>query len=1051
MEFRLLGPLEVVDQGIPLSLGSLRQRIVLTMLLFEANRIVPVTRLVDGLWGDEPPATARTQIQTCISALRLQLNQHGSRASISTRPPGYQINVPESDLDVCAFRQLSNRGLSAVRDDPENAVRDLREALALWRGPAAAGIDSTVVQAIATRLNEDYFSVLDECLDVELELGRHHELTGELSALVKQHPLRERTRAQHMLSLYRSGRQADALESFQEAREIFSEQLGLEPSQELGSLQHAILTKDPRLEHERMRKPKWHSGNTQTVPRQLPPATADLTGRDEMLGQMLSALTEATRGTAGNEFVPILGLVGKGGVGKTALAVNLAHAARDLYPDGQLFVQLQDPDGRPVSASSLQERFLRAFGMPATLPPDGAAERTEIYRTMLGERRVLILLDDAVDVGQVTPLIPGSARCAVIITSRVPLPGLQGVNQYEVNDLDESASIELLTKIIGPERVRAEPSAMLDLVRFCAYLPLALRIVGAKLQHRRHWTISEMVRRMADEGRRLDELVLSEIGIRATLALSYKNLSRDAQRLFVLLGLVGGTEFAPWVSAALLDKGCQEAGDLLDILVDCRLVEVRLDEDQTPRFRLHELVRIYALERLADDEPIVSRARALRRLLECWLSLATEAHRRLYGGHFAILHCDVPTWRLPEEDLDQVLTEPMNWFRRERTGLVAAVLQAGKAGLSDVCWDLAVTSVTLFEKEFQVEDWRQTHEIALEAASAAGSRRGEAAVLYSLGLLAIRERPEKAPNYLSRALTIFDQIEDIHGQALTLGVIAFIDRISGRQDKALEGYQAVLDAARQVGDRVCEVDALTNIAQIRMDREEFAAVEELLDRALMICGTITAYRTMAQAEHRLADFLIRTGRLELAKRSLESVLEAVRKDGDHIGEGYALVGLGTIHIRKANYDLAQRDLAAAIDLSGRARDNILHMCALLSYAELWLAQGELDRTRAVIEDAHAVLGHIGAAPAWRARLLALTARADEKDGNAAAASLARREALHLVGSSDPALRRSLEQSIRAGNDEDGNPELADAAPDLKTRSSSDESGAAASTNSARCG
>jgi DNA-binding SARP family transcriptional activator/tetratricopeptide (TPR) repeat protein len=1010
MEYRLLGPLEVVENGVVTEFSSSRQRVVLSMLLLESNRVVPLSRLVDAVWDDEPPATARNQIQTCISAIRVRLADPGAAQVIITRSPGYQINVADEDLDIKIFRKLSDRGLEALSHDTGQAVRDMREALALWRGPAASGIESRLVQAIATQLNEHYFRVLDECIDAELKLGRHHQLTAELSALVKQHPLRERTRYQHMLSLYRSGRQAEALDSFHEIRMIFAGQLGLEPGEELRSLQQAILTEDQGLSQADSRKPGWADGTDKVVPHQLPPSIADFTGREHMVGQMMSVLS-AERDVVKDWVVPIISLVGKGGVGKTTLALHVAHMVRALYPDGQLFAQLQDSGGRPISASSLQRRFLRTLGMPPEMLPDTAEEQTETYRSLLGERQVLVFLDDAWEVSQVMPLIPGTPGCAVILTSRGPLSGLPGVHQYEVDDLDTQASMELLSKIIGRERVQAEEAGALDLVRLCTGLPLALRIAGAKLQQRRHWSITDMVRRMTDEGRRLDELMLSEIGIRASLALSYNNLSRDAKRLFVRLSLMGAAEFASWVCAPLLDLGHREASDLLDVLVEARLVEVRMAEGGSPRFRLHDLVRIYALERIAADGDIASRARALQRLLECWLSLATEAHRRIYGGHFSVLHKPGPTWTLPVEDINRVLTDdPMGWLRQERAGLVSAVLQAGKVGPADVCWDLAVTSVTLFEKECQIEDWRETHEIALEATRAANNLRGEAAVLYSLGILALRERPERALGYLNRALTIFDQTGDTHGQALVHDMIAFAARIAGSNDEALAHYETALIAAREVGDRVCEVDTLISIAQIRMDREEFEGVEELLDEALIICESITARRSTAQAEHRLAEFLLRTGRHGQAKRWLYSVLDTVRQEGDHLGEGFALLSLGAVHIREADYGLAEKDLAAALELAVSAKGSLLHICALLAQTELWLARSELDSARSVIEEARAVLSRLGGAPVWHARLLALTARVDERAGDLAAAEASRQEALRLIGSVDPLLAHGLQLS-----------------------------------------
>jgi tetratricopeptide (TPR) repeat protein len=427
--------------------------------------------------------------------------------------------------------------------------------------------------------------------------------------------------------------------------------------------------------------------------------------------------------------------------------------------------------------------------------------------------------------------------------------------------------------------------------------------------------IDKMVRRMTDESRRLDELVLSGVGIRAALALSFDGLSLDAQRLFLRLGLLGAADFASWVSAPLLDRDAEAAGDVLDTLVETRLVEVRIDEEGLPRFHLHELVRIYALERLAADEPVAERARALRRLLGCWLSLVTEAHRRSYGGDFAVLHSVTEGWKLPTDTLDQLLVKPTSWLRAERAGLVSAVLQAAQVGFDELCWDLAVTSVTLFESEYQVVDWRKTHEAALEITHRAGNLRGQAAVLWSLGNLAVRERLSDAAHYLERALHIFEKIEDEHGCALTLATLGFVDRLSGQYDQALRRFEEALAVFRTIGDRVSEVDALTNIAQIRQDLGQPGLVDELLDEALAICRSLRAPRLVAQTEYRVGEFFLHQGDLDRAERTFRLVLELVTDERDLLGETYVLQSLGAVHTRQGQYALAETHLSAALSLS----------------------------------------------------------------------------------------------------------------------------------------
>lgn len=1016
MEFRVLGSLEVATDDRLLQISSLRQRVVLVMLLFEANRVVPLSRLIDAVWDNEPPATARTQVQNCVSALRRQLAEVGHGSIISTSLPGYMISVADSDLDIANFHRLARQGRATANTQPDDAVRELRAALACWRGPAAVGIESRIVQAAAMRLNEDRLGALDECIELELGLGRHSDVVGELGELVKQYPLRERTCAQHMLALYRSSRQAEALSSFQEARQLFMEELGIEPGEELRELQRAILANDRGLElgPDGRRSLGWTRDPVALVAHQLPAAIADFTGRNHLVTKLTELLSASEDQREPNGYLPVITLAGKGGVGKTALAVHVAHAVRHIYPDGQLFAQLRETNGQPIAAAEVQARFLRALASPHIMLPSNPAERTGVYRSCLGNKHVLIVLDDTVNADQIIPLVPGFPGCAVIATSRNPLSGLHGANHFEIEDLDEHASVELLRTVVGPARVQGQETSTLTLARLCGGLPLALRIVAAKLVDRPHWDIDHIVRRMTDEGSRLDELVLSGAGIRTTLSLSYSGLSQDAKLLFGRLALLGNAEFAPWVTAPLMDMDVDDADNLLSTLIDAHLVETRVKANGIARLHLHDLIRIYALERL-NTQPTTDRSGAMQRLLGCWLSLATEAHRRVYGGDFAVLHGNGTAWALPQDVLDRILDRPPSWFRSEQAGLVSAVLQAGQADLDELCWDLAVTAVTLFELDQQVEDWQKTHEVALEAARRASNVRGEAAVLCSLGNLAIHEQLDDATRYLGPALALFDRIGDTHGCALAQGMLAFVDRLGGNYERALSRCEDALAKSRETGDPVCEVDALVNMASIWMDREEFKTVERLLDRALAVCRSVKARRSLAQTEHRLGEFLVRTGKLERAEHSFRLVLQLVREDGDLVGEVHALHGLGAVQTQQQRYASAEADLTAALDLAKHIRDDLIYGRVLMTAAELHLAKRELGPATSRMSEAVFIFSQVGPAPVWRARFLELKARVDDAAGRTTAAKAARREALDQMDSLDPALARILTAAITAAD------------------------------------
>ncbi|HEX3516802.1 MAG TPA: BTAD domain-containing putative transcriptional regulator [Trebonia sp.] len=984
----------------------------MALLLFYRGQVVPLDRIIDALWDGGPPATAKGQVQTCVFGLRRQFRELGMGELISTAPNGYAIHVPDGSLDVVNFERLvGDSAAGAAEGRTEEAVRSLREALALWRGQAASNADGRLLQAIAGRLNEDRVRVIEECVDLELSLGRHHRLVGELSELVTSYPLRERLREQHMLALYRSGRQAEALESFQKIRQVLMDELGLQPGEELAAMQRAILDQDTAigLPREVPHRAVSHLSPYTGVPRQLPATIADFTGRQRLLAEITRALADPPPGTAGR-CLPVACLNGEGGAGKTALAVHAAQGVRQLYPDGQLFVQMQEADGRPADPMELLARVNSSLGRSPNSLPGTLPERISVYRSLIGERRILIILDDVTSVAQAMAMTPGNPDCGIIMTSRNQLASLPGTRHFKVGKLAESACAELLGTIIGTARTAAEPDAVRQLVRLCDRLPLAVRIVGAKLSSRPHWSIAHMVHRMSDEPRRLDELAIEGIGIRAMLAASYSELGPRPRQLFVRLSLLGTADFGAWVSAPLLDLDQDQAEDALDALVSAHLLEVQVEEDGASRFRMHDLVRIYALEQIAVEEGPQERAGALQRLLSAWLSLTADAHRRAYGGDCG-LHGHSDTWPLPDRVRDRLLASPMDWFRRERAGLVLAVTLAAQIGLDEACWDLAVTTVTLFEADYLIEDWRKTHETALEITRRMGNARGEAALLCSLGSLALIERPRDARHYLEPALRIFQQLRDVHGRALALNGLACCDRMSGDSERALIRYSQSLADCRAVGEDIGVVDALGNMALVQMRRENYGDAAQLLDEAFAQDGALEARRTVARLQGWVAELHMRTGDFFSAEQALTSVLENVTVGGDRLGEAYALAGLGAVRIRQRRYDIAEANLSSAVEISRQLDCNLVLGPVLLSLAELSLAKADRERASALVSKGLVTFSETGPAPVMRARFLEIKARIEDEAGNPRTADAARREALELAGDADAALSRTLTEAI----------------------------------------
>jgi DNA-binding SARP family transcriptional activator/Flp pilus assembly protein TadD len=1007
MEFRLLGPVEAVINGESVNIVAPRQQIILALLLLEAGNVVSVDRIVDALWSDAPPTTARSQVYITVSALR----RHIGEAVIVTQPPGYIIKTPPGTCDVARFDELI---ASAVKEASEQripeAVRALRAALALWRGPALDGVQSEVIEAAATRLNERRISAYQDCVDLELRLGQHQEIIGELTELVSKFPLNEHIRGQLMLALYRAGRQADALDVFRAAREVLHDELGLDPGAELSRLAQAILAQDPQLNPPTPQHPVRHPGKVATtpVPRQLPRTIADFTGREDILAEVSRVLTCQDANAAVPE-VPLVLLTGRGGVGKTALAVRAAHVLSPEFPDGQLFLQLRS-DVKNRAEASL-EYLLRSFGTPPDSMPPNLEGRMALYRSMLAGLRVLIVIDGAANQSQIAPFLPGAHGSGAIVTSSQHISGLEDVHQIQVGPLDEQSATSLLENLVGAKRVAAEPESVRDLVRLCEGIPLALRVVAAKLAVRPHWPISHMVTQLLDETRRLDELDLDGASVRATIAVAYETLDESAQRLLKRLSMIGAADFASWVSAPLLDVDVRDAEDLLLQLVAAHLVEATMGPDEAVRFHLHDLVRIYAVERLTDDEATVDRLRAVRRLLGCYLFIATTARRRIYGGDFAALHGTAEQWPLPEDSVALLLGDPFEWFRSERNSLVTAISEAARLDMDELCWDLACTAVTLFESGAYGSDWRDSHASALDAVRRAGNKRGEAALLYSLGTLETSMQLTIASSYLEKSLKIFYEIGDAQGRALALHGLGLVGALEGDYDEAQARCRQALDGFRKIDDPAGQAYTLKTMAQISADLPDYAAAEPMLDEALAIGRRLGVSRLTAQIQYALAELQLRRGRLEAAADGFSSVLRLTQESGDIVGQAFTLACLGNARCMLGDFDGAESALSAALDLAGRAGNRLIRARSVLGLAEVNLARGEDHLALVRTEEAVSVFREHGRRGVWHAKALELLGRIHRQAGRLVSAAHSWQEALMLVGESDSGLHRQITESL----------------------------------------
>lgn len=445
VEFRILGALDAHHDGKEVKIGGPRQQIALAMMLLAPGKVIPVIRFIDAIWDGEPPATARAQVQICISNLRRRIAAVGDQDLIDTYCNGYLIRLDGSTLDLHEFEAAAGAGRRALAaGNAADAVAQFRAALSLWRGPAVLNISSALVENSVTHINELRLSVIESCLQAELLAGQFEHTVAELARLTSEYPLRERFRALQMTALFRLGRQAEALEVYRSTRSTLTSELGIEPGKELQDLHQMILSGDALPDSPGLAMPAVLPPQ-RPRPHLLPADIPDFAGRDVIV----KALTTAASG--GQQYaVPVNVLFGQGGVGKTTLAVHVAHRLADQFPDGQLFARLRVGE-RPVGPREVLGRFLHALGVDGSSLPDGVEERAEMYRDLLSGQRILVMLDDAVSQQQVYPLLPGSPTCLVVVTSRRRLMCLPADNRYELGAFSRNEAIQMFSRVVGPE------------------------------------------------------------------------------------------------------------------------------------------------------------------------------------------------------------------------------------------------------------------------------------------------------------------------------------------------------------------------------------------------------------------------------------------------------------------------------------------------------------------------------------------------------------------------------------------------------------------------
>jgi tetratricopeptide (TPR) repeat protein len=647
------------------------------------------------------------------------------------------------------------------------------------------------------------------------------------------------------------------------------------------------------------------------APSQLPAGIADFTGREAYASRLRQALAGAGDVSCAGA-VPIVVIAGAAGSGKTTLAVHAAHQVKNQFPDGQLFVQMSGASGRPAVPGEVLARLLRDLGVDGDKVPAGEEERAALYRTRLADRRVLLLLDDAKDAAQVRPLLPGSASCAVVLTTRNRAVYLAGGGRVDLDTLPAAEALELLSRVVGAARVDAEPDAAGELLRACAGLPLAIRICSARLATRPQWPVAAMAARLRDEQRRLDELAAGDLEVRASFQVSYESIrdgggaGPDPARAFRLLGLWQGPRISLPAAAALTGQREQDMAIALETLVDANLLE----SPGQGWYEQHDLLRLFAAERAQAEETPQEQATAVARLLHWYLATVTAAADFLSPYRYRIPDDDEPPAALPHNSAQDALA----WYDHERAGLVFAVRLAADSGLHQVAWRLATALFELFARRHDWAECISVHRIAVSSAQASRSPLGEAWALHNMGFGLASTGDATAFGYLRQAAAVRRELGDPDGECQAAIAIAEAHhRIHGPQ-QAYDHLRQNLELLRRTGNLSRLAVALNNHGKYCQGVGRTDEATECLQEALALVAATGAGLVLGPVLANLGLIHLEAGRFQEAIASLSKAHRLCAAHGHLLGQALALRDLGQAQLRGGQANEAKASTQAALTM-----------------------------------------------------------------------------------------------------------------------------------------
>ncbi len=944
LTFAVLGEVRGWRGEDELDLGAKQRRAVFALLLLRPGRAASIEEIIDGVWGQDPTPSAVGALRNHILHLRKVL-EPGRSAGASPMVlvgigGGYALRVPPDAVDIERVEHIA----SDVRSRNDCSVESMREALdaALdhWTGTPLTGLPGPFAARQRSHLVERRLALLEQRIELDVRLGRYDEAITELTPLCADYPLRESLRALLMTALYHTGRQADALSVYADTRDELIEALGIEPGEQLVQLHQRILrgnlTATPRVPES---LEVWERPRAA----QLPATVADFTGREHEVALLRSRLTSG----AG---VPVCAIGGMGGIGKSALAIHVAHQVRGEFPDGQLHADLRGfatsthSDMPTATATDTLGDFLRALGVPEGELASAVAERSAQFRSLLDGKRVLVVLDNAREVGQISPLIPGTAGSAVLVTSRSALLELPGTTSVRLDVLPAAEAHGLLVSMVGAARLAAEPEATAQLLTVCGGLPLAVRIVGARLAARPAWTVRTIADRLHDAQRRLSLLRTGELAVESAFGVSYDQLDSVHARAFRLLAIPDVGEISPADASAILLVDVVEAEQICEALVDVHLLETT----RPGRYTYHDLLRLYARDLVVGADETESTV--LHRLLDFYLATVKNV----------LVVCN-PGTRLPEH---LVASGPGGlsfdgpasaaaWLTGHRLDLIAMYEQSAQVGGHALATaaDLAWATAELIDGGAHCQELARALGSLLDVVLRTGDRPMEcrvraalgATLTYSLGALREGRDHQRIALSLDR------------GSAGDARLIAFAAQLlasstrSGTETAAPLAHSArAIRLARQVGDRALEGTCLVHDAKTLSDAGDYVGAGQRATGAKALAAQLGNRSLEAMATHELGVTLAFLGRTAEGVRMCEDAVRLAELGGIEIRLGWALARLSHVLLMNGESERAAAIVGDAIEVLTRATGPLIR-------ARVLVLQGVIEHSLGLSATAEATL------------------------------------------------------------------------------------------------